>query len=188
MWARLYRERYRRARETMAYRFEATAGQFLVLQRFEFRFSAGADGYLRFRISIQSSSAIRCATTEFFRVTGPGPYYLFVRGVQGTAENFSFVVQDPAAAPLLALGTDVTGTLPTGQSIVFYRLAGTAGERVYYDGLGTNDDNVIATLYSPSGAFLQQRERRPRHSAANAVRHGRPLSRHRRRPGCSGGL
>jgi RHS repeat-associated protein len=140
--------------ETAVYQFNATPGQLLFFN------GLNADN-AQVRVDIYDANfnaitARGISEDAFFTVTGPGPYRVFVRGQQTTAANYSFQIEDVASKPLLTLGTDVTGTLPTGQSDVIFRLAGTTGERVLYDGLGTNDDAVNATLYGPGGTFIDR--------------------------------
>ena len=91
----------------------------------------------------------------FFSAGGPGPYYLAIAGNQAAAVNYSFVLHNASAAPEVAFGVDTTGTLSTGQSHVIFRFDGGAGKRLMYDGLGTNNDNVNANLYSPSASLIR---------------------------------
>src|SRR5271157_5313779 len=77
-----------------------------------------------------------------YSLTYPGTYTLtaYSSGTSRATGNYSFVVDDVTApASSIALtsgaGTIVSGTLATGASDNFYQLSGTAGERLYFEGV-----------------------------------------------------
>ena len=83
-----------------------------------------------------------------------GTYTLDVQGTSSTSTgSYTFSLFNFADAPVLTLGTEVSGTLTNNQDQT-YQFSGSAGERVFYNGLQANTDNVNVYLTTPSGAVL----------------------------------
>ncbi|MBL9172589.1 MAG: hypothetical protein JNL10_03555 [Verrucomicrobiales bacterium] len=78
-----------------------------------------------------------------------GAYTLLVDGAGETIGAFSFRILDLATVPDLPLDNIATETLDPGNSVRAYRLAGTAGQRIYFDALGNNAGGAWY-LYGPA--------------------------------------
>jgi len=83
-----------------------------------------------------------------------GSYSLKVRGQSGASGNFNFRLLDLSAAPVLSMNTVVSNVLGTAYQTDVYQFAGTAGQRLYYDAIDTDFDNVQLLLSSPDGQSL----------------------------------
>lgn len=93
-------------------------------------------------------------TTDFETIlTRPGLHALVVTTESATPVPFTFQVITPDAptAPL-ALGVPVTGRLDQPGAVSTFTFYGVPGQRLYYDGLDTVRDAIIARLVTPTGA------------------------------------
>ncbi|MCP9786128.1 beta strand repeat-containing protein, partial [Cyanobium sp. N5-Cardenillas] len=71
-------------------------------------------------------------------LTEPGTYQLIVEGQVGNPNStgdYDFKLIDASNATLITLGTAITGTLSPGRESDFYRISGTAGQRLTFDSL-----------------------------------------------------
>ncbi|PYJ95656.1 MAG: hypothetical protein DME23_23440 [Verrucomicrobia bacterium] len=91
--------------------------------------------------------------------TGPvtlprsGTYSVNVRGNSpGATGLFKFRLLDLTSSPALLLNTNVTATLSNAYQTDVYQLVGSAGQRLYYDALDNDFDQVTARLISSDGA------------------------------------
>lgn len=87
-----------------------------------------------------------------------GTYSLVVDGSSAATGEFGFQLLDASVQPVLPVNVDLTGTLQTNFSKV-YRLAGAAGDHLYFDGKGNNGGGAAWYFYTPdnltaSGAAL----------------------------------
>ena len=83
-----------------------------------------------------------------------GTYLLAVAGqsASNSSVSYSFEVFDnvnPTSA--LTLGTEVTGTIANPGDSHTYTFTGTAGQRLYYDGLASASYYLFANLTDPYG-------------------------------------
>ncbi len=78
-----------------------------------------------------------------------GTYTLTMKGNGPVTGPYSFRLIDVGAQPPLPLNTVITRTLDPGNSAQFYTLNGTAGQRLYFDGLGSGSGAIWA-LYAPN--------------------------------------
>ena len=86
-----------------------------------------------------------------------GQYQITVKGtsISSTGDYRLRVVDLATEAVALTLNTPVTVSMPFGSGSAFYRVTGTAGQRLLYDGLdNTDSDSLTAKLLAPSGATL----------------------------------
>ncbi|MFM6116760.1 MAG: Ig-like domain-containing protein [Sphaerospermopsis kisseleviana] len=82
-----------------------------------------------------------------------GTYLLVLSGYNNDNTNYSFkVTNPPTTTTTLTLGNTVTSTISQPGEIKEYTFNGTAGQRLYYDGLINNNTSTIYShLISPSG-------------------------------------
>jgi len=75
-----------------------------------------------------------------YTLNSPGQYTLVLRGYGPSLGTFRFRLLELGTAPsqTLTLGTTVEGVLNPGKEIDLYRVQGVAGQRLYFDGAGTN--------------------------------------------------
>ncbi|HRI16233.1 MAG TPA: hypothetical protein PLX89_24825, partial [Verrucomicrobiota bacterium] len=67
-----------------------------------------------------------------------GTYSLIIDGSLAATGDFSFRLQNLTGLPALTLDTNISKTLTPGYSVDWYSLSGTAGQTLYFDGLGAN--------------------------------------------------
>src|SRR6266550_2469082 len=89
------------------------------------------------------------------KLPADGTYVLTIGNyTDASATNFSFRVVTPnTTTNALTLGATVTGTLDEPGEENRYTFNGTAGQRLYYDALDTDNDAINVQLISPSGAI-----------------------------------
>jgi hypothetical protein len=77
-----------------------------------------------------------------------GSYQLTITGAAGV---YQFRLLDFTSATAFALGDIVNGSLAPGNSSVLYQFTGTAGQRVYFNGLGSSalNNQPYCRLYGP---------------------------------------
>ena len=85
-----------------------------------------------------------------------GTYILAVAGqsASNSSVSYSFEVFDnvnPTSA--LTLGTEVTGTIANPGDSHTYTFTGTAGQRIYYNGLASANYDLFAKLTDPYGTI-----------------------------------
>src|SRR5437660_1222167 len=140
--------------EQQYYAFSGVAGQRLYYDALD------ADFY-RINVSLVTpSGVVRFLTggnSDYdvgpFTLLETGAYTLIIDGAGDTVGNYSFRLLDVGAAPALPLDTDLVGSINPGRSVVLYQLAGTAGQKLYFDGKG-NDSGAFWTLYGPNDAAV----------------------------------
>jgi hypothetical protein len=92
--------------------------------------------------------------------TGPvtlgqtGTYTLVVYGIGPAAGAYGFALYDVAAAPVLALDTNTTGTLNPGNGAVFWRIAGVAAGQALYFASISGTGNGSWGVYGPGNQSL----------------------------------
>jgi hypothetical protein len=137
--------------ETEAYRFTGSPGQRLYLDFLNTTLSAGyaqlvAPSGSQLLISWWWAGGDAGPVT----LTEPGLYHLFVKSSAATPEDFQFrllhLAQAPASA--LSLNATVSRTLNSGWQADLFRFNGTAGQRLFFDGQGS-DANASWTLMGP---------------------------------------
>ncbi|MDJ0660865.1 MAG: Ig-like domain-containing protein [Crocosphaera sp.] len=82
-----------------------------------------------------------------------GVYQLIIDGANNTVGEYSFRLLD-AQGPELALDTDIEGTLDPGSSVDLFSFAGTANQKLFFDGMG-DDGNADFYLYGPANQFIE---------------------------------
>ncbi len=86
-----------------------------------------------------------------------GTYSVEVRGNSPSATGlFRFRLLDLAAVPALALNTTLTNLVNPGYQTDILHLAGSAGQRLVYDALQSDPDQVFVRLLSPAGTIVPQ--------------------------------
>ncbi|MBD2720049.1 Calx-beta domain-containing protein [Synechococcus sp. FACHB-909] len=119
------------------YTFSGTAGQRLF-------FDATVNNTRSILATLRSPSGTSLSFLDadsdgsLITLTEPGTYQLIVEGQVGVANStgdYDFKLIDASNAPLITLGTAITGTLSPGRESDFYRISGTAGQRLTFDSL-----------------------------------------------------
>src|SRR5690606_38004670 len=87
--------------------------------------------------------------------SGPGPHRALLLNRTGGTVDFDLRFVDVASAPLVALNTPVSGNVGPRQTIAF-RVNTADAARVFYDGIGTDFNNVSGSLFSPIGGNYGQ--------------------------------
>jgi len=141
--------------ETDIYQFVGTAGERLyfdstdTVSNTSWRLYGPGEGLIESRFSLSD-----------FEVTLPveGLYTLILQGFNSSGTiNYSFAAVTPeTTSTALTLGETITGTIEEPAEVDIYTFNGTAGERLYFDGLGDNS-SINAQLSSPSGISLFNR-------------------------------
>src|SRR5262249_22709968 len=138
------------------YTFTATAGQQLLYDGLDNDFDnvgaqvLGPGDVLLANINSDSDS-------DIFTVPVSGTYRVVIFANTGAATDYAFRLLDVTAANSFNIGDKVSGDLGAlGRNAVFYNFAGTAGQQIIYDGIGSNNDNVIVDLYDPTGRKLYE--------------------------------
>ena len=96
-------------------------------------------------------------TNDDFEVQLPasGTYNLVLfGGTPAASVNYAFRVFDNSAPPNLTLGATTVGVLNPARSTDLYRFNGTAGQRIFFDGIDAHGVSVPATLYAPDGTQI----------------------------------
>ncbi|WP_216911979.1 Calx-beta domain-containing protein, partial [Synechococcus sp. CCAP 1479/13] len=144
------------------YTFSGTAGQRLF-------FDATVNNTRSILATLRSPSGTSLSFLDadsdgsLITLTEPGSYQLIVEGQVGNPNStgdYDFKLIDASNAPLITLGTAITGTLSPGRESDFYRISGTAGQRLTFDSLaaatGANwrlfDPNNVTVAGSSVGA------------------------------------
>jgi len=136
-------------REVAVYRLSATAGHNYYYNGLV---AGGATG--RAEIYDPNFNLVTSRSLEDdvqFGAALTGTYYVVIRGERDAAIDHSFRILDLADASALAVGATTSGALPTGREFVAFSFQGTAGQTIYYDGLGTTPRNQEIRILGPSG-------------------------------------
>ncbi|MFN9534330.1 MAG: C-type lectin domain-containing protein, partial [Pseudanabaena sp.] len=83
-----------------------------------------------------------------------GEYRLVIDGVGATVGNYSFVISDRSAAPVVAIGANTTAQLNPGNQIDLYRINGVAGKLLKFDLTASTWVGANWVLYDPSGIAI----------------------------------
>jgi hypothetical protein len=138
--------------EEDTYTFNGTVGQRLFYDSLDASFT---DGFTAFLIGpsgqnvsgFNNGSNSDSDTSSPFILTETGQYRLVIDGNTDPSGSYSFNLIDAGAAPVLTLGTTITNTLIPGQESDFYRFTGTAGQRLYFDGI--SGSGATFRLFNP---------------------------------------
>jgi large repetitive protein len=138
------------------YIFQGSPGQRIFYDVFNTNNSGGYWGL--YSPSLGAPLSYQNSAVDFgtIALTEPGTYYLIQAG--NTADptlNYSFRLLDLAEAPALplALNAFVTNTIDPGNQTVLYRFTGTAGQRLFFDGLGA-DSGANWNLLDPLNSLV----------------------------------
>ncbi len=80
-------------------------------------------------------------------------YYLFLQSGVSSSPNYVFQILDLGSQPALPLNLDLTGTLEANTSAI-YQLAGTGGEKLYFNGKGASAGGGSWYLYGPNNLYV----------------------------------
>jgi predicted secreted protein len=83
-----------------------------------------------------------------FLVKNAGTCYFFIRNNKSVPSSYGFQMLDVAAQPVLPVNSPVTNTIP-GYSEVVYKYAGSAGQRLYFQGQ-PSDPSGYWSLFDPN--------------------------------------
>ncbi|WP_422925495.1 putative Ig domain-containing protein [Singulisphaera sp. PoT] len=140
-------------RETVVYRFSATAGHNYYYNGLN---AGGAQGTVEIYDRNFNFITVRNLEDDVpFTAAFTGSYYVVIRGRSDTAIDHSFKFLDLADATPLAIGSTASGTLPTGREYVAYAFDGTAGQTLFYDGLGSTPTNKEVRIIGPAGDLIR---------------------------------
>jgi len=85
-----------------------------------------------------------------------GTYTIEVAGsTVSSSGSYLFQLRDLTASPALTFDTFITELLDPAYKADIYQFAGVVGQRIYYDALEADNDNVQVILWSPSGVQPQ---------------------------------
>ncbi|QLE56855.1 Ig-like domain-containing protein [Nostoc sp. TCL26-01] len=135
---------------TNIYRINGTAGQRLF---FDSLATGSSANWTLYGIANQYITANNLSSDFEATLSDTGTYLLVLDGYSNTTVNYSFkVTNPPTTSTALTLGNTVTSTISQPGETDEYTFTGTAGQRLYYDGLINNNTSTIyAQLISPSG-------------------------------------
>ncbi|MEK7674456.1 MAG: CHRD domain-containing protein, partial [Verrucomicrobiota bacterium] len=88
-----------------------------------------------------------------FTLTESGTYRLVIDGSGSTTGDFSFRLLDVGVQPSLSFDTVVSASLNPGRAAALYRFVGAPGQRLYFDGQGT-DSAGDWELFGPNNEGL----------------------------------
>ncbi|MBD2459072.1 putative Ig domain-containing protein [Nostoc sp. FACHB-87] len=145
------------------YKFTGTAGQ----QLFFDGISATGSGNWRL-YSPENIQLAQSGITNNFTATLPtdGTYFVILDGTSATPVNFSVqVVNVEIQESTLTLGETISGTLTKAGQQDIYRFNASAGQRIFFDGLGSTNLATNARLVSPTGVEILGNTRSDRNSA-----------------------
>ncbi|MEZ6032636.1 MAG: DUF4114 domain-containing protein [Planctomycetaceae bacterium] len=78
-----------------------------------------------------------------------GKHYVVLRGVQNTAADFAFRIQDVSAAPVVSLGDVISGTITPVRTEQHFQIDLTAGQRILVDGLDDDTERLLLQITDP---------------------------------------
>jgi len=84
----------------------------------------------------------------------PGTYTIRVNATGDSVGWYNFRLLDLATATPVTRGVPVNATLAPSNETEMYRFSGTAGDKVFFDWLGTNSDPYIR-IYDPAGNLFR---------------------------------
>jgi RHS repeat-associated protein len=137
-------------RDTVVYAFDAVAGETLYFNGLD-NDNDPTQIFIqneKFQTVLQRNSS---SEDGLFTANSTGRYYVFMVGRTSAPEDYRFSISDVSSAPELDFGVVTAGTLPSGTEHVAYRFDGAAGQRIYFDGLDGDFDQVNARVISPAG-------------------------------------
>lgn len=136
-----------------AYRFEGAAGQRLFLDGLGV--NSGGAFWLYSPANVGLVNASIGGDFEF-TLTQPGRYVLVAWGTSASGPlPFSFQVVTSDQVPgSLATGTVVSGSIAEPGQQHLYAFTGSAGQRIYYDGMDGDGDQIYSRLVAPNGGLV----------------------------------
>lgn len=138
--------------ETAFYSFSGTAGQQVLLNKLDSNYNYNYS----YAIYKPNSQSLYQSTGSAFTLPGDGTYLVAVQGnnYYNNAVNYQFQLVVPVVEQAsLTIGNTVNGSLSTVGEQDVYTFTGTAGQRLFFDGLDSNS-NTSVTLVSPSGSSV----------------------------------
>ena len=138
--------------ETDVYQLPGTAGQRLYYDSLSYTFAnvqfrlQGPDGQTP--ISVYQSYDAGPVTLPY-----TGTYYFYVQSLLPTTANYSFQLLDIAAQPLLPISSPFQGALDANAAHV-YQLAGTNGERLFFNAVNVSAGGATWSLFDPKNAYV----------------------------------
>ncbi|MBE9061109.1 Ig-like domain-containing protein [cf. Phormidesmis sp. LEGE 11477] len=136
-------------RDTDFFQFEGTAGQQLFIEGL----GEQSNGiFYLYGSNNQQVTAVNFVSSIDITLPGTGTYYLAAESFSDVALDYSFRIGTPSVSTTaLTLGETVTSTISEGGEVDVYTFTGTAGQRIFFDGLGGDNFSLFASLVSPSG-------------------------------------
>ncbi len=89
-------------------------------------------------------------------LTETGTYYVLINGEGSFTGGFGFRLLDSAAAPVLNLAGNSSGTLANGRATQLFRFEGVAGQRLNFDSLSSSGTGRLK-IYEPDGSQHEDR-------------------------------
>lgn len=125
-------------KETVVYRFQGTAGQNIYVDG-----QTPSDPNIRLSLISPSNVLLHNSNasnnSSILTLAETGTYFVVLSANTPAASSAQFKVFDLSQPiPALPMGTPVSGTLATGRESFIYELQGTAGQRLYFDSLGSS--------------------------------------------------
>ncbi|GBF86366.1 Ig-like domain-containing protein [Aphanothece sacrum] len=135
--------------ETDIYTFTGTVGQRLYFDGLDSNFATNAQLFSPTRNNVFFNSSTSSDSNPF-TLTEAGTYQLRLTGNIGA---YNFRLLDLNSASNLAFDTVTNGTLNPGQQTDVFKFTGTAGQRLFFDGLGTQSGGSFI-VYGPNNQVL----------------------------------
>jgi len=71
--------------------------------------------------------------------------------------DYSFRLLDAAVATNFTIGDTVSGNVgASGREVINYKFTGTAGQNIFVDGIGSNNDNVRLAIFDSAGRQIYE--------------------------------
>ena len=131
--------------------FEGTAGQ-----RIYFDGLASSSNVLAALFSPTGSRAFNLfsgSDSDPLTLTETGTYQLVLDTSSDTTDTYRFRVGDLSTAPVLELGTTISGTLEPGIESDLFQFTGSAGQTLYFDSL-LDTSRASVNIYGPGNQFI----------------------------------
>ncbi|NJO96443.1 MAG: hypothetical protein HC764_10810 [Pleurocapsa sp. CRU_1_2] len=147
-----------KARETVLYSFEGTAGQKLNFQ--SLAVNSNASWILYAPVTLPSNGKVVGSTSinvDFNKVLPvDGIYLLALRNNSDIAVDFNFQVEDISDTPVISSGlnTIYEGTVDASETVDSYEVVANAGDLIYVDGQLGYDYYKGVRLYNPDGSAI----------------------------------
>jgi len=140
--------------QTEVFAFEGTAGIRIFYDALDADFDPVLIRLLNSAGNIQFVNGNADHDVGIFTLGAAGRYYWITENVSNVKTDFRFRYFDVDQAPMLELGSPLTGKMDPPTGAIFRRFAAKAGERWFFDGRGTNGGGWA--VYGPKNEILSQ--------------------------------